>query len=111
MLSVLKHQYFCIIITYINVDIAKTDGGVGDDAGVERVEIRDGLGVGNEAGHRGQKDDQNEADHHRVETFVVLHFARNVPVDLSSYKKSLQELFFAAFGKNVLLTWMGPETV
>ena len=63
--------------TYIDIHVPESDGAVGDEAGVETVEVVHALHVGDEVGHAQHENDQDGADDHRVEPFVVLELRIN----------------------------------
>ena len=56
--------------THVDRYVSESNGAVGDEAGVDRVEVGVPLHVGDERGHGHDEDDEDGSDDGRVEALV-----------------------------------------
>ena len=59
--------------TYIDVNVPKSYGAIGDEASVDGVEVSDAFHVGDEGSHADHEDEQDGPNDARMKSLILLH--------------------------------------
>ena len=80
----LAFKFESLISTHVDGYVSEADGAVGDEAGVEGVEVRVALHIGDEGSHANEPDDEDGSDDGGVEALVrpkLLGGAHSIQLD------------------------------